>query len=309
MDVIVTGCAGFLGSSIARQLIANGHAVTGMDSMHLDDAWRLKGAPLKSYLWKGIQDLHESEVQDYVIHCAGSADVAHTRNSPRLAVDQSIYGTAALMEACRRRGVKRVVLISSYSAYGRSPYQPIPEDVPLRPTSLYGAVKAAQESIALAYANDGVPVVAIRSSTLYGPRGRATLPVTLFLGKAMRGEPITLTGDGSQTRDQNYVGNAVTAIIAALTADGVVGQAINVGSGREVTMLELAQLCIKVEMGLGGLLNRTPSRIEFLPPREGEEGRLVLDIEKAKRLLGYEAKVSLGDGIKMTAEWMRKSGR
>ncbi len=300
--VLVSGAAGFLGSHLARALVQRGNEVTILEHTHLHDAWRLREMGIAGrvkYIWKAIQDATPGDMEDYVIHCAASSDVAHTRSSPRFAIDTSIQGTVNLLEACRSRGVKRVVVISSYSVYGRQEKQPIDEAALPNPSTLYGAIKLGAEKIALSYVHEDVPIVALRLATLYGSWARATVPVAIFLRQALAGELITLTGDGEQKRDHNYIDNAVPAILSALDADAV-GEVINVGSGREVSMLDLAIMCVKAA-------GRDKSLIHFAPPRRAEEGRLVLNIDKAKRLLKYEPLVQLEDGINTVVQWMRKS--
>ena len=307
MRVLITGVAGFLGSSLAKRLVAQSHKVVGLDVLNRAEAWRLGDLKLTDYLWQDVGDVRADQLEGvtHIVHTAASVDVGHSERSPRHAVYQSVHGTVAICEAARRARIpiQRMILISSYSAYGRVERQPIVETEPLRPTTVYGAVKASQEAIALSYFHSHkLPVAVIRSSTIYGPYSRITLPVNLFLTKAIRGETITLTGDGSQKRDQNFIDNVVGALIAMLDMRReIVGEVFNIGSCEEVSMFDLANSCINV---IG-----SSSGIEFAPARFGEEGRLVLDCSKAKALLGYEPAIALPEGLRLTRDWMASRGR
>jgi len=303
LKLLISGSAGFVGSHLCKRFVADGHEVIGIDTTNRSDAWRLEDCKLAEYLWMDLADLRVIPPgADAVVHTAASADVGLTDRSPRHAVHQSISGTVALLEACRHAYLRQIVIISSYSVYGMQPVQPIPEDVVLKPTSIYGAVKASQETIALSYARaHGLPVTVIRSATMYGPFGRATVPVSIFLRKALAGEPITLTGSGNQTRDQTYVGNTVDAIAKILDAPASTHSEIfNIGSGEEVSILNLAEACIRAV--------NSKSEILHAPERAGEEGRLTLDVSKARRVLGIVPLVPLGQGIALTAEWMQSRG-
>ncbi|MDO8689274.1 MAG: NAD-dependent epimerase/dehydratase family protein [Dehalococcoidia bacterium] len=329
MRVLITGVAGFLGSSLAKRLVELGHEVVGLDILHRNEAWRLGDLKI-DYLWKNSEDVHQDDIPSHVIHCAASTDVPHTAASPRHAVNASIHGTVALLEACKRAmepgsqhaardPLKRVIVVSSYSAYGRVPHGAlgITEENVLKPTTLYGAMKAAQEAIAWGFwQSNNVPVACIRLATLYGENSRATLPVALFMGKALKNEPITITGTGQQTRDQNYISNAVDGIIQALFkkehAAGmscghepveISGRAYNIGSGHEITMAMLATLCIEAVRDAG---HDTSSKIVYTPPRFGEEGRLFLDNGVAENVFGYKPAIGLEKGLKRTAKWMVK---
>lgn len=323
MKVLISGAAGFLGSHLCAELAAKGHQVVAMDLLHQHEAWRLRGIPLAAYKWGACEDLQASDLTgiEGVIHCAASTDVPYTRGSPRAAVNTSILGTVALLEAAKQNAtVNRLVIVSSYSAYGRVPHEAdgIHENNELHPTTLYGAMKAAQELVGGGYYHsDNLPVTFARLATLYGPRSRATLPVALFIKKVLAGEPITLTGDGRQTRDQNWVGNAAKGLVAMLEAPApaVVGQAFNLGSGQEVSMQQLAKevLWSLAEQGIGAARGgELGLPITYGPARFGEEGRLFLSNAKAVKAFGYQPLVSLKTGIYETVAWFlaeRRAGR
>jgi nucleoside-diphosphate-sugar epimerase len=299
MKVMVTGAAGFLGSTLCKRLFSEGWDVVGVDLMHHADAWRLKELPL-DYQWLALQDIHE--VPPYIVHTASVTDVGYASRSPINAVNQTVLGTVGLMEAARRNShIERVVVIVSHSVYGSVERQPVKEDELLRPRNLYGAVKAAQEQVAMSYwYSYQIPVTVVRSSIMFGEFERTGALVSLFLSRSMRGDPIVIHGDGSQTRDMNYVQNTVDGILKVLLHDKAVGEAFNVGSGDEVSVRQLASLCIQ--------LTESKSEIMHVDSRQGEEGRMALDITKAREILGYEAKISLYEGLARTADWLAKRG-
>ena len=307
MRVLITGIAGFLGSSLAKRLVTLGHEVVGLDVLHRAEAWRLGDLKLTDFLWQDVGDVRADQLEGvtHIVHTAASVDVGHSERSPRHAAYQSVNGTIAICEAARRARIpiQRLILISSYSAYGRVARQPIVATEPRHPTTVYGAMKASQEAIALSYFHSHkLPVAVIRSSTIFGPYSRTTLPVNLFMTRAMRGEPIMLTGDGRQTREQNFISNVIDAILYLLDArSSLDGEVFNIGSCREVSMLDLARTCISIA--------GSESKIEFAGARFGEEGRLALDCSKARQILGYEPKVHLAEGVRLTHDWMASRER
>jgi len=203
----------------------------------------------------------------------------------------------SVLEAARHSPVlERFVQISSHSAYGPQQVQPIPEDSVLRPGTLYGAIKAFQEQVAMSYHRSfEMPVSVIRSATLYGPHIRAGALVRVFLERAARDETITVSGAGTQSRDLTHVDSTVEGIVLALERDVAIGQIFNVGSGEDIAIVDLAQRAIQI-MGAG--------RVEHGPERFGEEGRLALDMSKAVELLGYRPALTVDEGLRQTADWV-----
>jgi nucleoside-diphosphate-sugar epimerase len=189
------------------------------------------------------------------------------------------------------------IVFSSHSVYGKQAVIPTPEDVALHPSTHYGATKVALEAVALAaYHESSWPITVVRPSLMYGPQERPGALVSMFLGKAMRGERITLDGGGNQTRDIVHVSDVVRAVLLLLDRGGeVAGQVFNVGSGQEVTIAKVAQMAVE-EMRNGSIV--------LGPVRAGEEGRLFLDSSRIKAL-GYRPQVDFNDGFKEVAMWVR----
>lgn len=299
--LFITGVAGFVGAALARRALELGWRVSGIDLVPRSAASRLQGLAL-TYMWGSLQDLEALPHSiEYVVHAAAVADVPFALGSPGYTLQQNVLGT---MNLCRRLcdiGPARVVVQSSESVYGGR-HAPagarIPEDTPLEPVNIYGASKAAQEMVALSYyhASD-LPVVVVRSSTLFGPGMRENQVVPIFLRQALAGEPLTVHGDGRQSRDLNYIDNLVDGIFLALTAPSIEGKVFNVAGDNEVSVLELARACIQV--------TGSASQVVHTEQRPGEQGvRLVPDIRRAREVLGYAPAVSLPEGLQRTADWM-----
>ncbi len=245
----------------------------------------------------GVQDLENEQMLEYVVHCASATDVMYTSRSPMDAFQRSIAATVALMEKIlAHRGIEKFVLVSSHSVYGKQKTQPISEEACLYPPNLYGALKVAQENIALSYQRQhGVPIVVVRSTTMYGPKPRAGSLVVTFLKKILKGETITIEGDGLQTRDLNYLDNTAAGVHLALR-EGAAGQTYNIGAGYSPSIIELADLCAEVV--------QEDLKVEHVAPRGGEEGNLEIAISKAETELGYKPQVPLKVGIARTARWL-----
>jgi nucleoside-diphosphate-sugar epimerase len=297
MRVFITGVAGFVGAHLARRLVNEGVEVIGIDVVPHSSASRLQGIKL-DYRWQSCQDLVHVDA-DYVVHFASIADVPLATRSPIFTLQQNVLGTAMLLEACARDdGFQRIVIQSSESVYGHAKRVPIPEDEPLNPSNIYGASKAAQEMVAMSYHHSHkLPVTILRSSTLYWAGARPNQAIPIFITKALNGEPIPVEGEGKQSRDFNALPDLADAILLALTNQKAVGQAFNIASGTEVTILELAQKVLALNGG---------GDIVFRPGRPGEGAvRLAPDISKARLLLGYTPKISFDEGLRTTYESYR----
>lgn len=291
MKVFITGVAGFLGSALARRVLSMGYDLEGIDIVPRDQAYRLGNLKFP-YIWGSILDLEKVKA-NYIIHTAAVADVPFALKSPIYTLQQNVIGTAQLLKASHWDGIELFILTSSESVYGKAPTVPIPEDTPLRPTTVYGASKAAQELLTM---SSGLPYLIVRSSTLYGEKMRTNQVIPIFLKNALQGLPITVHGTGEQSRDFNYVDNLVHGILLGLKkrAQGV----YNIASGREVKIRELAEMCIKI--------TGSSSKIVHVEQRIGEEGlRLAPDIKKAVNELGYKPEVTLEEGLERTYLWMK----
>jgi UDP-glucose 4-epimerase len=295
MRVLVTGGAGFIGSHVVELLLARSDAVHVVDDL---SNGKRENVPAEATLHihdirEPLADIvHEADA-DAIVHLAAQADVRVSVARPGFDADVNVVGTVNVLEAARQVGA-RVVLASTGGAIYGECERPAREDDPCLPLSPYGAAKLAAEGYLGAFGRlYDTPHVALRFGNVYGPRqdphGEAGV-VAIFLGRLLEGQPCTIFGDGSQSRDYVYVGDVARATLAAL--DGGVEGVLNVGTGVATTVLELYEVCRSVA---GSALEPVHGE-----PRQGELGRSVLDGERAAAVIGFRPEVSLDDGVAAT---------
>ena len=299
MNFLITGAAGFLGSSLANQLSREGHLIRGLDDLSAGDPKAL-GPDVhftrgdmsdRPKLWTLLQEV------DVVYHLAARVSVPESILYPRDYNDVNVGGTVALMEAMRDVGVRRVVLASSGAVYGDLGYQPLKESVTPNPRSPYAVSKLAAEYYVRTIGGLwGIETVSLRIFNAYGPGQHlpASHPpvVPHYLRQAQRGGTMVVHGDGSQTRDYVYVDDVVSGMVAAATAPHVDGLVINIGSGRETSVSELIR-CVQ---------NVTGSNAEVIynPKTSGGVSRLCADLTLAKEKLNYRPSIELAEGLRLT---------
>jgi UDP-glucose 4-epimerase len=303
MDCLVTGGAGFIGSNLVDGLIGRGDTVTVIDDLSTG-----KRANLESALAAGAT-LHTVDVRDpervaeimdaarpeLVFHLAAQIDVRHSVEQPAADATSNVLGTIAVLEAARASGCRRLVNTSTGGGlYGDAEVIPTPEDHPIRPLAPYGQSKYAAEGYCALYTRlHGFSTVSLRYGNVYGPRqdvhGEAGV-VAIYCGHLITGHAPTVFGDGEQTRDWVHVSDVVRANLAAAESD--VNGPINIGHGRETSVLELLD-ALRQTSDRGPLADP-----EFAPERPGEVRRSCLDVARAKRELGWEAQTQLTDGIR-----------
>jgi nucleoside-diphosphate-sugar epimerase len=308
--VVVTGAAGFIGSHLAGALLDLGYEVTGVDAFTASYAQadkRSNAAMLEARpgfrLVEG--DLSAMELDPLlagvgtVFHQAAQAGV---RSSWGLDFDvyvrDNVIATQRLLEACVRSGVPRLVAASSSSVYGDAPTYPTTEASITRPVSPYGVTKLASEHLCLAYAQLGtsaMTVATLRYFTVYGPRQRPDMAFRRFFEAAYSGQPITVYGDGEQTRDFTFVDDAVRANLLAMSAP-FQAEAVNVGGGRRVTLNEVLDL-------IGRITGRR-LRIIRAPSQPGDARHTGADGARAEALLGYRPEVDLETGLEREGAWV-----
>ena len=301
MKFLITGAAGFLGSSLANYLAREGHQVRGLDDLSAGDPQALSPDVLftrgdvndRPKLWTLLQDI------DCVYHLAARVSVPESVLYPREYNAVNVGGTVSLMEAMRDVGVRRVVLISSGAVYGNQETQPLRETAEPHPRSPYAVSKLAAEYYVRTIGDLWkIETVSLRVFNAYGPGQKlpASHPPVIpnFLRQATRGGSLVVHGDGSQTRDYVYVDDVVTAMIAAATAPSINHLVINIGSGTQTSLRELVRLIMEV----------TASKVEVIQNPKNDPGvsRMCADINLAHEKLGYQPRFSLAEGLRLTLE-------
>jgi UDP-glucose 4-epimerase len=299
--VLVTGGAGFIGSALARALVAKGADVRVLDNLSVGRRAYLEGVPhelIEAPLSEGAAVRDAVRGADAVVHLAARAGIPDSVADPLGTLDANVVQLVGVLDAARRAGVRRFVFASSNAAAGDHEPPADETDLP-HPVSPYGASKLAGEAYCQAYAATyGIAACALRFSNAYGPRSlHKKSVVAAWLRAALNGQPITIHGDGDQTRDFVYVDDLAAAVVAALDAphESIAGEIFQVGTGQETTINELAA---SLERAVG-----KPIEIRHADAREGDVRRNVSRVDKAARVLGYRARVKLDEGLALTARW------
>lgn len=311
MKVVVTGAAGFIGSHLCERLLADGRRVTGVDSFtdyydrgqkeqNLEASRQHHGFAFEE------RDLAADDLGDVlkdanlIFHLADQSAVRSSWGShfDRFVRD-NIVATQRLFEAVKQMPVERFVYASSSAVYGDAEMYPTRENALPRPISPYGMTKLAAEHLALLYMrNFGIPVVALRYFTVYGPRQRPDMALARFIQALATGQEIEVFGDGEQARDFTYISDAVDGTIKAAGAN-VAGQVINLGGGSRVTINQVLTALEEIS-GMS-------ARRRHLPATPGDPKHAVASINLARERLGWEPRVSLREGLTRQWEWFQES--
>jgi len=318
MKVLLTGGAGFVGSHLADALLARGHQVMAIDDLStgsMDNIAHLKGRPGFEYVIDTIMNepltAELIDRADIVFHLAAAVGVKLIVEAPVRTIETNVHGTEIVLTHGAKKG-KLTIVFSTSEVYGKSVAVPFSEDADLvmGPTTkhrwAYACSKAIDEFLALAYYKErGLPVVIARLFNTVGPRqtGRYGMVIPNFVRQALAGEPITVHGDGTQTRSFTYVGDVVDGLIALALEPRAVGQVFNIGNPEEISILDLAK---KVREAAG-----SSSRIILVPYDQAYEAgfedmpRRVPDISKIQRLVGYAPSLGLDDILRRVIEEQR----
>lgn len=297
MRVLVTGGAGFIGSHLCERLLAEGHEPRVLDNLSTGKRANLPSGKI-DFIEGDIRnrDQVNSAVAgcDAIVHLAAVASVQATIDDPVGTHGANFVGTLNLLEAARQSRVRRFLYASSAAVYGDSAALPVGEDEVLRPLSPYAADKLAGEHYLFFYARKhDLAATAFRFFNIYGPRQDPSSPysgvISIFVDRAKMGEPVTLYGDGEQTRDFVYVADLAGILCRALSQPALNGQAVNVGRGTECSLLALLQ-------ELQRLYGRSIER-RHEPARVGDIRRSCADVTKLRRFLGDVPKTALGTGL------------
>lgn len=308
MNVLVTGGAGFIGSNLCYKLLELGNEVVCFDNLStgkLKNVEYLKTNPNFRFV-KGdanTEDLNavfKKYTPDYVFHYAAVVGVKRTIENP-LSVLNGIGGIKKILELSRKHNIKKIIFSSSSEVYGNPIDVPEKEDGIVNPKMPYAVTKLMGEKLFEAYHKEyGLRTTSLRFFNAYGPKQDYTpygFVVGIFIKQALQNKPLTIFGDGKQTRDFFYIEDNVDCSIKALESKKTDGEVINVGSGKETTILDLANQVKEV--------SGRELKIEHLPERPDDIPRRCADITKMKTLLNFTPKFSLTEGLKMTFDWYK----
>jgi dTDP-glucose 4,6-dehydratase len=309
--VLVTGGAGFISSGFVRHMLeATPHEVVSLDALtyagSIENLADVLAHPRLSFVHGDIRDAGlVREVVGGVDVIVNAAAESHVEKSIAEGASEfvttNVEGTQILLDAIRETPVERFILISSSEVYGTAESAPMDESHPLNPRSPYAATKAGADRLAYAYhLTYGLPIVIVRPFNNYGPRQHPEKVVPRFVTQALSDEPLTVHGDGHASRDWLYVDDDAEAIEAVIAADldAVAGEVINVATGVDISVSEIADLVLE-------LLSKPSSLRVHVPERPGQVDRHVGSTDKAERLLGWRARTPFVEGLERTVAWYR----
>jgi nucleoside-diphosphate-sugar epimerase len=308
MTVLVTGCAGFVGSHLTESLLSDGYTVIGVDCFNDNYARPAKLRNLElAREWREFDfvpiDLARGELRDIVAECE---TVFHLAAEPGVRASwgnrfdgylrNNVLATQHLLEATQEQPGRRFVFASSSSVYGQGAEIPTSETALPRPFSPYGTTKLAAEHLCRAYHdNFGVETVILRYFTVYGPRQRPDMAFSKFCNAALNSEPVVIFGDGRQTRDFTFVSDIVAATRAAAVRPGVAGSTYNIGGGARTSVREILEI---VQQCAG-----RPLDVRNEPVRHGDVHDTVADTTLAKRDLAYSPTTTVAEGVRTQYDW------
>lgn len=308
--VLITGGAGFIGSSLTHALLQMGSEVMAIDNFDPYYPKAQKEANIAPFLGNKKYRLIEADIRDTnllskirgnfdaVVHLAAKAGVRPSISDPITYQEVNVKGTQNLLELAKTLNIPTFVFSSSSSVYGINPQVPWQEsDHVLQPISPYASSKISGELLGHVYSHlYGMRFIALRLFSVYGPRQRPDLAIHKFAHKILRGESIPVFGNGSTSRDYTYVGDIVRGIIAALNYQDSTYEVINLGNGNTVSLTEMIET-LETVLGRKAIIDR-------LPDQPGDVPLTSADISRAQHLLGYEPKVDFREGVAAFAQWM-----
>jgi UDP-glucose 4-epimerase len=302
--IVITGGAGFIGSHIGESCAKDGHEVVIIDN--LDDYYslQLKKENIECVLKSGIATFVHGDITDlellrkvidkdvdYVFHEAAQAGVRISVENPFKPNEVNVLGTLNVLQASLEADVERLINASSSSVYGKVEYLPFDEKHPTQPVSPYGVSKlTAEHYCRVFYEVYGLPTVSLRYFTVYGPRMRPDLAISIFTRKMLKNEKITIFGDGTQTRDFTYIDDIIQANKKLLDICKADGKVMNIGSGNRISVNDLAMNLKEI---IGSL-----SELIYAELQKGDAEHTLADVSLAKELLGYESYVDIREGLR-----------
>jgi UDP-glucose 4-epimerase len=308
---LVTGGAGFIGSHLARRLVADGAAVRVVDNLSTGNLARLEDVNSSIEFIEG--DLADEGFSDqilqgidYVFHQAAVPSVQRSVLDPLTTNRANVTATLNLLESCRRAKVRRFVYAASSSAYGDTEVLPKRETMAPNPLSPYALQKWVGEHYCkLYYDLYGLETVSLRYFNVFGPSqdpdSQYSAVIPKFIRAMLANEPVTVYGDGEQSRDFTYVDNVVEANLLAMRANGAVGKVFNIGCGEQITLNRLIRVLEKILS--------TRAIVNYTDPKVGDVRHSVADVGLARRVLGYQHNISFEMGLRKTVEWMKRNSQ
>ncbi len=312
--ILVTGGAGFIGSHTVDQLLAEGHRVSVLDNLSTGSRANIvqcEGHP--NFLFVDADVTHDIAAPcglaaarfgkiDRIVHFAAQTSVPVSVNDPITDIQVNVAGAVRMLEYARGHGVRKVVFASSAAVYGNEAAMPVSETAAVRPASPYGVDKLAVEFYLDYYARQhGVAFTTLRIMNAYGPRQDPGSPysgvISIFMDRAVAGLPITIFGDGEQTRDFVYVSDVAHMVVTAATSDAGNCATINIGAGREVSINRMTRTILE--------LTGSSSPLRHEPVRAGDIKRSVTATALARDVLGFAPKIDLREGLARTLAWVR----
>ncbi|MDR3404467.1 MAG: SDR family NAD(P)-dependent oxidoreductase [Chthoniobacter sp.] len=313
MKILLTGGAGFIGSNFADLLLAEGHTLSVFDDFNDFYDPAIKRANIAGFGkevpiyqadlrdWDAVERAVREQKPDCIVHLAARAGVRPSIKEPKLYIDTNITGTWHILEAARLHGVPRVVSASSSSVYGVIKTAPFSEDMLINQTiSPYAATKMATEQFCSNYSHlYGMRTISLRFFTVYGPRQRPDLAIHSFTKSIQDGKSINQFGDGTTRRDYTYIDDIVQGLRACLTYEGPLCDVFNLGESQTTTLNELIA-AIEQALGKKAVINQ-------MPEQPGDVPLTYANIDKARRLLGYDPHTKIAEGIPKFVEWFHAS--
>lgn len=310
MKALVTGGAGFIGRWVVKELLNRGCEVYVLDNLSNgseENIEEFKNNPLFREFTRGdikdvklVDSLFEKHRFDICYHLAASINVQESIDAPEVTFNNDVVGTFIVLEACRRTNTKHVFMSTCMVYDVAKGEKGIDENHPVKPASPYGGAKLAAENMVISYWHAyRLPAVVIRPFNTYGPFQKSNLEggvVSIFIGKKLKGETLNIKGTGEQTRDLTYVEDCADFVVAAGFSNKADGQILNAGTGKDISINDLARLICPDETKIRHIPHDHP---------QSEIMKLLCNYGKTKMLLGWEPKVTLEEGIRRTEEWLK----